>query len=127
MSVKETCERLCIPEVKEVYVNPLRLAIDYEFKRIGSAGKKNYRTRAVERCVRNGVSFHSEFNTVFELMSDLIMMKCPKCGEKMKHSCEGSGNANSYSTSWSCKKCGVKVSLSMPCDGINVTFESDGE
>jgi hypothetical protein len=124
MKIKETCEKLGVPVSGDVYINPLVIAIDHEFKKKDDTSKLGYRERAVRRCIKNHVSFQSEFNTISELMSELISMKCPACGKVMKHNDHSGGNSCAWSSSWGCK-CGVTVHLTVPNEGINVIFKED--
>jgi hypothetical protein len=72
MQHDEACKALNIPvSTEQQDTNPLRVAVSYEFNQrddrpLGGSktkpGYKDYRDRAIARCIKSKVSFQSEYN-----------------------------------------------------------------
>ena len=117
MKHSEAVKALGVPErTEQDDVNPLRVAINYEFARNAHGDKRDYRERAIDRCVEHKVDFHSEQNTVYESATRFVAVKCPACGS-MLNGTGGVGNFSFHSIDYRCD-CGVTVTLSVPSDGF---------
>lgn len=116
--VEGMCETLKIPVADTgAYVNPLCLAIDYEFKQMKPS---DYRKRAITRCLRSGINFQSETNTVYNLMVQLIRMVCPVCGRQMRHTGSGHGTGQQMGTAWGCARDKLVINLTLTSDGLRI-------
>lgn len=98
-------------------VNPLAIAVQYEFDNPGP----NFRERAIDRVIQAEVSFQSEDNTVSLLVPMIFrQVVCPKCGKNVKADSHSGGTSHRMGFSYTCK-CGCKVSLGISSDAIGVT------
>jgi hypothetical protein len=118
----DTCELLGLPtSTSEQEPNPLRVALSYEIDNPEPPiAEADYRQRAINRCVLNGVGFTSEDNTAFTLLCKYVQIKCPRCGLTMK-SGDGGGAGGVYSVKYKCD-CGTTASISIPAAGIGFAF-----
>lgn len=99
------------------YHNALRVAEHVEFERLITRGK-DYRDAAIKVVCDKKLPFTSTCNCIWELVRKMISVKCPYCGGKTEHG-DGSGNGSSYTTNFTCTKCGVTASISLPPDGLH--------
>ena len=120
-TIQQICDQLAIPLIEDAYVNPLRLALTYEF---GRKCPSNYRTRAINRCLHNGVNFSSECNTIVEMALRVLIVKCPECGRAMRY-CSSSGTGHMMSVRWRCSKDKNVVCIDLPSDSISVEFKEN--
>ncbi len=121
MNMKEAKEKLKMTddEINKMYVNPLEVFKNRAFDRT-QVQHIDYRNEAINDTVKSCEAFHSECNTITDLATRLIKIKCPYCGTpdgmKFNHS---SGSSEGSTITWRCE-CGVEISVSMPNDAITV-------
>lgn len=101
-------------EIDELYVDPMRLAINRTFGKIGG----DYRNDSIDLCLKWRVPFSSETNTAFDVMERVLRVKCPYCHKIMKTN-TGGGCSHTETVNYVCK-CGAEVSVTIPKDGINI-------
>ena len=116
MKAKELEKYFMKKTLQDIELNPLGVAERQEFNKREFPGDKDYRERAIECCLAAKLEFRSTTNSAYNLFQKLIMIKCPYCQGKMTLE-TGSGNGTSQTGNWWCK-CGAKVSLTIPSDGI---------
>jgi len=97
-----------------------RLIVHDEFNRRGVKG--DYRNRAIKKMINLNLNFSSEQNIIYNMTVDYIKVICPKCNAVLNGS-TGGGTYNSNSTHYKCEKCGTRVILTFPNDGISVQFK----
>lgn len=118
-TLRHLSELLGIPHNDDVYVNPLRLALTYEF---GKKCQNNYRIRAINRCLHRKIDFTSECNTVVELATSLLAVKCPVCGRNMKYY-SASGTGQAMTVRWRCSKDKTEAHVDLPSESIAIRFK----
>lgn len=106
------------------YINPLRLVLSEEFKRKEpTAGNKglNFRQRAINRCIKARVGFHSEQNTCSNLGELVFKVKSPVSGTiKEVRATGGNNNCTHFVVDFG--KDDVKIDITIPHDNISVSF-----
>lgn len=97
--------------------NPLSAFESFYF---GKKTAMRYEKKAVERVVKEKVSFHSTCNSIFLIIKTYVKISCPSCGKEMTTNSAG-GNSEQYTVNFRCE-CGVRVDISCPTDGFSVRF-----
>jgi hypothetical protein len=103
----------------DMYVNVLDVIKNEEFS---SQASGCYRARAIKRVLKLKVDFCSEINTLHELVTQLLSVKCPQCHRKMEL-LNVSGNMSSESLGYKCCKCKCGVDITLPSDSIRVGYD----
>lgn len=127
MKKKEIQEKLGTPEriFKEHTYNALRIALDEEWARNNIAKEEpDYRERAINRCIEAFVPFHSEFNTLPNLMQRFFAAFSPITGNKMKFGNWGGAGGN-YTFTYEDEENGDLIQITLPHDAIRVTPKED--
>jgi hypothetical protein len=124
MNLKELVEKEIVTKrtLDGMYVNVLEALKSEEFERRNFEGC--YRKRAVERAIKLKVGFTSEINTLTTLAEKLIDVSCPHCHKSMKFN-GGCGSSTTYTVCYECAKCKCAVRVTLPSDGIEVTYKED--
>jgi hypothetical protein len=125
MNHTEACQSLGLnpDKVETEDVNPLRTAITFEFGRhVMASEPRDYRDRALDRCISKRVSFAIEQNTVVNAVQRMISVRCPECGVHMERNPHSGGTSHAMGFSFSCAACAVTVKLSLPSDFLSVEF-----
>ena len=121
MTHNEVCLAMKIPKTTEQDdVNPLRVAVNYEFRQNDEDSSFDYRMRAIRRCVNTRLSFWTDSNTVYSAAKAYIKVQCPDCNRILEGHGGGSTH-NNNSINYQCK-CGTRVTLTLPDDGVHVSF-----
>lgn len=115
MEYQEAIKALNLKNPK-VEINPLALIVNDEFDK---PGKGNYRKNAVERTIKTKVQFHSECNTLTELVKKIIKIQCPYCNKEMTHKDSG-GNLITTTINFNCI-CGTTIGITLGEDSIFVS------
>lgn len=131
MKITDLKKRLKVKQevVDEIDVNPLEMVANDEFKKpIKDHPTKRlpcYRERAIARVLKARVNFCNDQNCTLELAKKLFKAKCPYCGNLLDAG-GGGGSADSIGITFECKKCNVKVGLSVATEGsISVRHKSE--
>jgi hypothetical protein len=112
-------------------MNPLTIVAHEEFNRQESPlqrafpdrTKMDYRERAIKRVLNAKVDFHSDSNTTSDLIKQIVpYVHCPVCHAPTSPVSGGGGDSHVWTANYQCPTCKTKVSLSMPHDGISVSF-----
>lgn len=119
MNKKEIQDALNVPDkyFEERDMNPLRLALDQEWDEPHNKDGKDYRTRAIDRCVEAKVPFTSEGNTIFNLNELFIKLVNPISGNEMQITHQ-SGNGVVALVTFKDMETKDIVNLTIPVDGI---------
>lgn len=119
MKLKELIETfgLSEKEIGDINLSPEQVLVHRETNS-GDSGRE----LAVVSMIRERTSFSSEANIFRTMAETFIRLKCPVCyGALGGRFNGGSGNQLSYAAK--CTDCNVTVRLSMPSDGIRITFD----
>lgn len=107
----------------EVEINPMEFMEQITFRE-GSARRRrgvpyDYRKEALERMIKDKMSFTSTFNNT-PLVYKFINATCPSCGECMEHT-GGSGSGGGTNVSYRCSTC--KTELTLCLENFHVNFK----
>ena len=102
------------------YINPLEVMENYYF---GRHDIKNYRERAVDRCIDEKVDFSSTANNIYDMSKRFITIKCPVCKSNIVGQGGGGTNNNNH-INFRCD-CKFEATLTLPDNGIEFKFKEN--
>ena len=112
-------------ELIQVDINKLEVdatsVIEHRFFEKGGFG--DYRQESINFCIKNKIDFHSTCNSAFNVMKSFIKIKCPVCKKNMEPA-SGSGSGLTETLHYVCA-CGTDVSLTIPVEGIIISFKEN--
>lgn len=79
---------------------------------------RDYRELVIDRLIKSGIPFSSEFNIFWDLAKRYIKIVCPYCGKDMEYY-SGGGSAYNCSVDYRCE-CGAKFFLSAFPNGMGI-------
>lgn len=101
-------------------IDPAQLVVMDEFL---SRKPGEYRERAVKRLLKARVSFSAVCSITLELLHKTVKPVCPCCQKTLQLDEVASGDMHRWTVHATCKACRLKINLSVPVDGIDITFE----
>ena len=127
MNKKEIKSKLVVSEktFDEFNFNPLRLVLSDEFARNELPEEESdYRERAINRCIDANVPFHSEANTITNMVRRTLKVINPRNGNEMKWFMSG-GTDSAMSISYRDEETGDEVRITLSSDAISVNPKED--
>lgn len=113
--------------IDEMYVDIGQIVTSDEFdKHHRRDDKKDYREHAIDKLMQQKLDFQSNGNLIYELTKRTIKMDCPVCFKGMTAHGYG-GNGQISTVSYDCPEHHVKITLSLPLDGISFIWSDKNE
>ena len=110
----------------DMYVDVGQIVTSDEFDKRTRRGdnEKDYRERAIDRLMRYKLDFQTNANIIYDLVRRTIKMDCPICFKGMTMR-GGGGSAQMHIIDYDCPEHHVRISLSLPSDGISFTWRKE--